>query len=92
MAKLALPQVAVPRIERPSALTVPLQVTFGVPIPAALPLTESWLLLNWPLRSEKLGEETLIWLPLWLMETVSRTPLAVLTLQVDPCQAKDPPS
>jgi|YNPMSStandDraft_2_1061718.scaffolds.fasta_scaffold134161_1 hypothetical protein len=63
MAKLALPQVAVPRIERPSALTVPLQVMVGVPLPAALPLTESWLPMSWPLRSEKLGEETLIWLP-----------------------------
>jgi hypothetical protein len=56
MAKLALPQVAVPRIERPSALTVPLQVMVGVPLPPILPLTESWLPITWPLRSEKLGE------------------------------------
>jgi hypothetical protein len=63
MAKSALPQVALPRITRPSGLTVPLQATVGVPLPPILPLTESWLPMSWPLRSEKLGEETLIWLP-----------------------------
>ncbi len=92
MEKLAVPQVAVPRMERPSELTVPLQVMLGVPMPPALPVTENWLLLNCPLRSRKLGEVMLIWLPLWLMETVSRTPDWVLTLQLEPCQAKEPPS
>ena len=60
MAKLALPQVAVPRIKRPSELTVPLHVTVGVPLPPILPLTDSWLPMSWPLRSEKLGEEMVI--------------------------------
>ncbi len=63
MAKLALPQVAVPRMERPSGLTVPLHVMVGVPLPPILPLTENWLPMSWPLRSSKLGEETLSWVP-----------------------------
>ncbi len=71
MAKLALPQVAVPRMERPSALTVPLHVMVGVPLPPILPLTENWLPMSWPLRSEKLGEEMVIWSPFCSMETVS---------------------
>jgi protein kinase len=39
MAKSALPQVALPRITRPSGLTVPLQATVGVPLPPILPPT-----------------------------------------------------